>query len=41
MTGSGSTIIAVYRSARERDDARLTLSPKLGTVLAVETVTNG
>jgi 4-diphosphocytidyl-2-C-methyl-D-erythritol kinase len=41
MTGSGSTIIAVYRSARERDDARLALSPKLGTVLAVETVTNG
>lgn len=39
MTGSGSTIFAIYRSARERDDARLTLGRKHGEVLATETVT--
>ncbi len=36
MTGSGSTLFAVYRTARERDDAQLMLSRKLGLVLAVE-----
>lgn len=37
MTGSGSAIFAIYRNARERDDARMILSPKLGTVIEVET----
>jgi 4-diphosphocytidyl-2-C-methyl-D-erythritol kinase len=38
MTGSGSTIFAIYRSARERDEARLTLGRTLGEVLATETI---
>ena len=38
MTGSGSTLFAVYRSAKERDEARLTLNPKLGQLLSVETL---
>jgi len=38
MTGSGSTIFAIYRNARDRDDARMTFSPRLGQVLAVETL---
>lgn len=38
MTGSGSAVFAVYRNARERDDARMMLSPRVGQVLAVETV---
>lgn len=38
MTGSGSALFAVYRGKRERDDAQMQLSPKLGKVLAVETV---
>jgi 4-diphosphocytidyl-2-C-methyl-D-erythritol kinase len=38
MTGSGSTLFAVYRTARERDDARQQLNPKLGRVLPVETL---
>lgn len=37
MTGSGATLFAVYRTPRERDDARLTLSPRLGQALPVET----
>ena len=36
MTGSGSTLFAVYRTARERDDAQLMLSRKLGQVISVE-----
>ena len=36
MTGSGATLFAVYRTTRERDDAQLMLSRKLGQVLAVE-----
>ena len=36
MTGSGSTLFAVYRTIRERDDAQLMLSRKLGQVIAVE-----
>jgi 4-diphosphocytidyl-2-C-methyl-D-erythritol kinase len=39
MTGSGSTIFAIYRSAQERDDARLTLGRKHGEVVATDTVT--
>lgn len=37
MTGSGSTLFAVYRSARDRDDARQMLGKKLGTAAATET----
>jgi 4-diphosphocytidyl-2-C-methyl-D-erythritol kinase len=38
MTGSGSTIFAIYRSTRERDEARVTLGRKLGEVLVTETI---
>ena len=38
MTGSGSAIFAIYRTAQDRDDARLTLSRKLGDILATETM---
>ncbi len=38
MSGSGSTVFAVYRNARDRDDARMTLGRKHGTVTAVETL---
>ena len=37
MSGSGSTLFAVYRSARDRDDARMMLGRKYGTLTAVET----
>jgi 4-diphosphocytidyl-2C-methyl-D-erythritol kinase len=32
MTGSGSTLIAVYRNERDRDDARMALGRKHGLV---------
>ena len=38
MSGSGSTLFAVYRSARDRDDARLMLGPKHGRLDPVETL---
>jgi len=38
MSGSGSTVFAVYRSARDRDDARAALGRKHGRVDAVETL---
>ena len=38
MSGSGSTIFAIYRNARDREDARMSLSPKLGRAIAVETL---
>jgi 4-diphosphocytidyl-2-C-methyl-D-erythritol kinase len=38
MSGSGSTIFAVYRSARDRDDARMLLGRKHGRLEAVETL---
>jgi 4-diphosphocytidyl-2-C-methyl-D-erythritol kinase len=38
MTGSGSTVFAVYRSARDRDDARMMLGRRHGHVEAVETL---
>ncbi len=38
MSGSGATLLAVYRSERERDDARLMLGKKHGSVLATQTV---
>jgi 4-diphosphocytidyl-2-C-methyl-D-erythritol kinase len=38
MSGSGSTVFAVYRSARDRDDARAALGRKHGRVDMVETL---
>lgn len=38
MTGSGSALFAVYRSSRDRDDARMMLGRKHGTLTAVETL---
>ena len=38
MSGSGSTLFAVYRSARDRDDARMMLGRKHGRLEAVETL---
>ncbi len=37
MSGSGSTVFGVYRSERDRDDAKMTLGRKLGAVVATET----
>ncbi len=39
MTGSGSTVFAVYRSQSERDAARTQLNPRLGRVLSFDTLT--
>jgi 4-diphosphocytidyl-2-C-methyl-D-erythritol kinase len=39
MSGSGSTLFAVYRSAGERDDARMMLGRRHGVVTAAETLT--
>jgi 4-diphosphocytidyl-2-C-methyl-D-erythritol kinase len=38
MSGSGSTLFAIYRNAQEREDARLQLNPRLGRVVAVDTL---
>ena len=38
MSGSGSCLFAVYRSARDRDDARMMLGRKHGTLLSAETL---
>jgi len=38
MSGSGSAIFAVYRSVKERDDAKMMLSPRLGKVIATDTL---
>jgi len=38
MSGSGSTLFAVYRTARDRDDARMMLGRRHGRVEAVETL---
>ena len=38
MSGSGSTLFAVYRSARDREDARMMLGRKHGRLDAVETL---
>ncbi len=37
MSGSGSTLFAVYRSPQDRDDARMMLGPRHGALTAVET----
>jgi 4-diphosphocytidyl-2-C-methyl-D-erythritol kinase len=38
MTGSGSTLFAIYRSPRDREDATMMLGRKHGTVTSVETL---
>jgi 4-diphosphocytidyl-2-C-methyl-D-erythritol kinase len=38
MTGSGSTLFAIYRSVRDREDAVMMLGRKHGTITPVETV---
>lgn len=38
MSGSGSSVFAVYRSVRERDDARQMLMPRLGKIIETETL---
>ena len=38
MTGSGSSLLAVYRQARDREDARLRLGRKHGMLIAVATL---
>ena len=38
MSGSGSTLFAIYRSARDREDAAMMLSRKHGAITPVETV---
>ena len=38
MSGSGATLFAVYRSARDREDAMMTLGRKWGTVTATTTL---
>lgn len=37
MTGSGSTLFAVYRTDRDRDDAKMMLGKKYGAVVATRT----
>jgi 4-diphosphocytidyl-2-C-methyl-D-erythritol kinase len=38
MTGSGSTLFAIYRSTRDREDALMMLGRKYGNITAVETL---
>ena len=38
MSGSGSTLFAIYRSARDREDAAMMLGRKYGTLTPVETL---
>lgn len=38
MSGSGSTLFAVYRSARDREDATMMLGRKHGSLIPVETL---
>jgi 4-diphosphocytidyl-2-C-methyl-D-erythritol kinase len=38
MSGSGSALFAIYRSAREREDARMMLGRKHGDLFSVETL---
>jgi len=38
LSGSGSALFAIYRSARDREDARMMLGQKHGTLLPVETL---
>jgi 4-diphosphocytidyl-2C-methyl-D-erythritol kinase len=38
MSGSGSTLFAIYRSVRDRDDARMMLGARHGRLDSVETL---
>jgi 4-diphosphocytidyl-2C-methyl-D-erythritol kinase len=38
MSGSGSSVFAIYRSSRDREDAIMMLGKKHGTITPVETV---
>ena len=38
MSGSGSALVAIYRSRKDRDDAVMALGPRHGRVLPVETL---
>jgi 4-diphosphocytidyl-2-C-methyl-D-erythritol kinase len=38
MSGSGSSLLAIYRHDRDRDDARMRLGRKHGTLIAVQTL---
>jgi 4-diphosphocytidyl-2C-methyl-D-erythritol kinase len=38
MSGSGSTLLGVYRSEGDREDARMMLGRKHGTVVATSTM---
>jgi 4-diphosphocytidyl-2-C-methyl-D-erythritol kinase len=38
MSGSGSTLFAIYRSERDREDAVLMLGRKHGNIVRVDTV---
>ena len=38
MTGSGSSLFAVYRNAGDREDARMRLGRKHGTTIPVQTL---
>jgi len=38
MSGSGSAMVAIYRSRRDRDDATMSLGSRHGRVIAVETL---
>jgi 4-diphosphocytidyl-2C-methyl-D-erythritol kinase len=38
MSGSGSTLFAIYRSERDREDAALMLGRKHGVLTRVDTV---
>jgi 4-diphosphocytidyl-2-C-methyl-D-erythritol kinase len=40
MTGSGSSLLAIYRHERDREDARLRLGRKYGTVIPVATLSH-
>lgn len=40
MSGSGSTLVAIYRSVRDREDAAMILGRKHGVVTAIETVSS-
>ena len=40
MSGSGSALVAVYRSERDREDAQMMLGRKHGTLTAVRTMTS-
>ncbi len=39
MTGSGSALFAIYRNARDREDAGMRLNPRLGRVVPFQTLT--